>query len=339
MDAVTEVDEVVWMVRGAWVTLSIRATCELGVVDALDEPRSLSQLAARTGCDQATLARLLRVLVDLGLVARADDRYAATPRGDVLRAGHPSRVRDLALMQTAIPNLTAWQHLADSIRHAAPVYEALNGQSLWDRLAAHPDEQALFNAVMARRGFLQAQAIRAAVDLSGTSLLVDVGGGDGALVAALLAVAPHMSAVVADQPDVARSATTALAAAGLGSRAHGQPTDFFTAVPPGADMYVLSNVLHDWDDERATMILRTVRTAMSTTARLLVVEHVLDAPDRGPWDRRDIHLVDLHMLVMFGARERTKTEYDSLLTSAGFAPSTLKPSPNTWNVLATVPAH
>jgi hypothetical protein len=327
------------MVRGAWVTLCMRAACELGVVDALDEPRSLAELATRTGCDQVTLGRLLRVLVDLGLLARVDHRFVATPRGQVLGKGHPSAVRDLVLMQTVAPNLTAWSHLADSVRHGASVFEELHGQTSWDWLAAHPDEQALFNAAMARRGAPQAEAILAAVDLSAARLLIDVGGGDGSLVAALLAVTPQLHAIVADQPDVSAAATRSLVAAGLGDRAQGQATDFFTAVQPGGDMYVLSNVLHDWDDERAIAILQTVRAAMSPASQLLVVENVLDAPGRSPWEQRDVHLVDLHMLVMFGAGERTESEYGALLVSAGFALPTLKVSPNTWSVLVTGPLN
>ena len=109
-------------------------------------------------------------------------------------------------------------------------------------------------------------------------------------------------------------------------------------MPSGGDVYLLSNVLHDWDDAAATTILRTVHAAMQSGARLLVVENVLDAPGRTAPQQRDVHLVDLHMLVMFGARERTKAEYDALLVAAGFAPSTLSASPNTWNVLASHPA-
>ncbi len=330
-----EVDEVVWMVRGAWVSLCLRATCELGIVDALDEPRGLAELADRTSSDPATLARLLRALVDLDLVARVDDHYAATAKGEVLRVGHPSGVRNLALMQTVIPNLTAWNHLADAVRRGRSVFEDLHGLTSWAWLSAHPEEEVLFNAAMARRAGLQVAAIRAAWELSGSSVVVDVGGGEGAMLAGLLADEPTLRGIVADRPEVAAAATTALAAAGWGERAHGEAADFFVSVPSGGDFYLLSNVLHDWDDAEALSILRTIHAAMRPEARLLVIENVLDAPDRTPAQQRDVHLVDLHMLVMFGARERTKAEYDALLVAAGFAPSALAPSPNTWNVLAT----
>jgi hypothetical protein len=333
-----EADDVVWMVRGAWVSLCVRAACELAVLDALDEPQTLTALATRTSSDPTTLARLLRVLVDLGLMASDDDHYTATPRGQLLRMDNPSGIRNLALMQTVIPNLTAWQHLADAVRTGGAVFEDLHGLTSWEWLAAHPHEEALFNGAMARRAALQAAAIREAVDLSTRRLVVDVGGGQGAMLAELLAHQPLLHGIVADRPDVAGAATAALAAGGLAERAHAEPADFFVAVPSGGDVYVLSNVLHDWGDAEAVSILRTVHHAMGSAAQLLVVENVLDAPGRTRSQQRDVHLVDLHMLVMFGARERTKAEYDALLAAAGFAASRLHPSVNTWNVIETGPA-
>jgi hypothetical protein len=168
-------------------------------------------------------------------------------------------------------------------------------------------------------------------------LVVDVGGGQGAMLAGLLTQEPSLRGMVADRPEVSAAATARLVEAGLGGRARREPADFFDSVATGGDVYVLSNVLHDWHDPDAVSILRTVRTAMRADARLLIVENVLDAPGRTPSQQRDVHLVDLHMLVMFGARERIKQEYDDLLVAAGFMPSGLAPSPNTWNVMTTQP--
>ena len=333
-----DVDEVVGMIRGAWVTLCLRATCELGLVDALDEPRDATTLSELTSTDPSTLARLLRVLVDQGLLEVDDGRYLPTARGEVLRLDHPSGVRNLALMQTELPNLSAWQHLADAVRRGSSVFEDLIGQTSWDWLAEHPEEEAIFNAAMARRGSLQVEAVLAACDLSADLLVVDVGGGTGGMLAELLDRQPALSGIVADRPDVARAATIALAAAGLGDRAQGVPSDFFVSVPTGGDVYVLANVLHDWDDAEAVTILRTLHEAMAPQATLLLVENVLDAPGRSAVHQKDLHLLDLHMLVMFGARERTQSEYDDLLVAAGFTPSTTSTSPNTWNVLRSRPS-
>lgn len=331
----SEVDEVISLVRGAWRSLCLRAACELGIIDTLDEPRELADLAERTSADAATLARLLRVLVDLGLLTVSDGRYATTARGEVLRVGHPSGLRNLALMQTEVPNLTAWAHLSDAVRNGAGVFEPIHGQTQWSWLSAHPNKEAVFNATMARRAAQQVVAIRAGRDLSETRLIVDVGGGQGAMLAGLLAEEPSLHGIVADRPDVAAAATAAFAAAGLAERAHGVPANFFVEVPSGGDVYVLSNILHDWDDAEALAILRTVRTAMRRGAQLLIIENVLDAPGRTSAEQRDVHLVDLHMLVLFGARERTLAEYDALLVDAGFAPATLGQPTGTWTVLET----
>lgn len=333
----TAVDDVVWMVRGAWISLCLRAACELGVMDALDGPRDLIDLARRTSCDPAALFRLLRVLVDLGLVGVDGEHFRATVRGELLRADHPSGLHSLAMMQTVVPNLTAWHHLADAVRRGGPVFEGLQGMSSWDWLTAHPQEEAVFNAAMARRSVLQVAALQSAYDLSSARVVVDVGGGEGAMLAGLLRANPYLRGIVADRPPVAAAATKALDRAGLGRRAHGQPVDFFDSVPSGGDVYVLANVIHDWDDSEAVAILRTVRRAMGPEGHLLLVENVLDAPDRTATQQRDVHLVDLHMLVMFGARERTKQEYDTLLAEAGLATSTIAASPNTWTVLSTNP--
>ena len=278
--------------------------------------------------------RLLRALVDLGLVERSgDDAYANTSLGATLSVDHPSQLRDLALMQTWLPHIASWTHLADAVRSGSGVFEAVRRRPLWTSLTAEPEVEQRFNGAMARRAGGQAAAVLAAVDLSGVRTLVDVGGGRGALLAALLRAGPELSGVVADRPDVAAEAEAAFAGAGLGDRAHGVAADFFASVPAGADLYLVGNVLHDWDDADCVAILRTVRAAMAPGARLLVVERVLDVDGRPFAATRDLHLVDLHMLVMFGARERTFAEYDALLTAAGFAPAALAGGGPDWNVI------
>jgi hypothetical protein len=149
---------------------------------------------------------------------------------------------------------------------------------------------------------------------------------------------PRLTGVLADRPDVALEADAAFAQQGLSGRAHGVACDFFESVPVGADVYFLSNVLHDWDDDDCRRILRTVRSAMDEGSRLVVVERVLDAPGRSADESRDLAFVDLHMLVMFGARERSKEEYDALLTESGFSAGPLLGSGGSWNLIEARPA-
>jgi hypothetical protein len=332
------VESVTWMVRGAWITLALRGACVLGVFDALDRPRSLAELAEATGSDAPTLARLLRSMVDLGLVERVEpDAFGNTARGATLAEDHPSRIRDLLLMQATLPNLAAWGAVDEAVRSGSGVFERVNGIPSWQLLAGDPEAQRRFNASMARRASGQVAALLAATDLAEVSTLVDVGGGRGAMVAGLLRRFPTLRGIVADQPAVAAEAKEFFAAEGLAGRARGEACDFFDSVPGGADVYVISNVIHDWDDADSVALLRTVRTAMPAHARLLVVEHVLEAPGRSLHAQRDLHLVDLHMLVMFGGRERTQSEFDALLVSAGFTPSVLAPTGTDWNVLEARP--
>jgi hypothetical protein len=330
---------VLWMVRGAWATLAMRGACILGVFDLLDEPRTLHDLARSSGSNAPTLQRLLRVLVDLGLVERSDaEVYRNTPAGDTLRADHPSRIRDLLLMQARSSNLAAWGALDDAVRSGSGVFEQVNGLSPWEHLARDPESQTMFNASMARRASGQVAALLAVTDLGDAATIVDVGGGRGAMLTGLLRAFPDLRGSVADQPMVTDEADELFASDGLADRARGAACDFFTSVPAGADVYTIANVLHDWDDDDCIRILRTVRAAAPDHARLLVVERVLDAPGRSLEGQRDVHLVDLHMLVMFGARERTKAEYDELLVAGGFTPSVLADTSTDWNVLEARPA-
>jgi O-methyltransferase domain/Dimerisation domain len=332
------VQSAIWLVRGAWVTMTLRAGCLLGVFDELGEtPVSPAEVAGRTECDPDAMARFLRVLVDLGLAESRGDSYLATDVGATFGTTHPSHLRELVLMQTDLATVATWHELEAALRTGAGVYERVNGVSHWEHLAAQPDAERTFNAAMARRGTVQAAALLEAVDLDGVASLVDVGGGRGAMLAAILEQRPGLTGVVADRPPVAEEATDHLAASGLGDRARGVGCDFFTSVPDGADVYTMAHVLHDWTDQECIEILRTVRAAMSPQARLLVLERVLGAPGRPPAQERDLHLMDLHMLVLFGARERTQAEYDVLLQAAGFTPSRLAGSGD-WNVLEARPA-
>jgi hypothetical protein len=326
------------MTRGAWVTLSLRAACRLDVFDALDEPRPVDDLASRVGADAPTLTRLLRVLEHLDLVAADAELWHSTDLGVLLRGGHPSGLRDLVLMQTWLPSLAAWQDLEGAVRTGQGTYEQLHGHTWWAELAAVPELEHVFNGAMARRAGEQAESLVAHAALTGVGSLVDVGGGRGGMVAALLGQHPALTAVVADRPEVAAQATSYLAEAGFGTHAHGEPCDFFISVPRGGDLYTISNVLHDWDDDDCVRILTAVRTAMRPDARLLVVEKVLGVAGRPADSARDLALLDLHMLVMFGARERTQEEYDALVTAAGFTPTRLLAVECEWNLLEARPA-
>ena len=325
------------MVRGAWITMALRAGVVLGVFEALDSPLTVDEAAGRTGSDPSAFGRLVRVLVDSGLVEEAPHRtYRNTALGSCLRKDHPSRMCDLVLMQASLPNLAAWRALDEAIRTGSSTYERVNGHSSWDDLARDPQAQRIFNSAMARRGSDQATAVLEASVLPGSGTVVDVGGGRGALLAEILEEITGQQGILYDQPDVAAEAELAFGSTDLADRATCVGGDFFDQVPPGGDVYLIANVLHDWDDDAATAILRSVRAVIPQHGCVLVVERVLDAPGRSFDELRDVHLVDLHMMVMFGARERSQREYDLLLTRAGFTASEMSGTGD-WNVLRSRP--
>ena len=326
-----DVQAVAWLVRGGWVSHCVRAMAELGLADVLAAPATVDEMARTTSTAADPLRRLLRSLADAGLLASdGADRYRLTSRGEVLRRDHPSGVRSLAMMQTWGPNTRAWSRLSDAVATGKGTFEAENGAPLWKTLSRHPEQQAVFNAAMARRADLQARTVRDACDLTGIGTVVDVGGGKGGLLASLLRDEPGLRGVLADRADVVAEAGEVFARAGIADRCQVRAADFFVDVPSGGDAYVLSNILHDWPDEDCRRILATVRAAMSPGARLWVLERVLDPdPPRPAEVQAELHLLDLNMLVLFGARERTRREYADLLGDAGFsAPVVHSPSPD-----------
>lgn len=335
-----DVRDVVDLVRGHWRVLAVRGAVDLGLVDALADRAAAPSLAEQVGVAPDQLVRLLRVLEDVGLVERADTSWALTDRGRLLRSDDPSGLRSLLVMQTWPPNLASWGRLADALRSGSGTFEAANGASLWQLMAGDQEQSQVFNAAMARRGAWQATAVREAADLRDVTTVVDVGGGRGAMLTALLGEVDGLRGIVADQPHVVVEAEAALAAAGLADRCRAMPADFFDAVPSGGDAYVLSNILHDWTDDECVAILRVLRAAMPSHARLWVLERVLDPdPPRDPSEQAELHLLDLHMLVTFGARERTVAEYAALLTAAGFTAPDVRRTSVPFDLLESRPAQ
>jgi hypothetical protein len=330
-----DVRAVTHLVRGAWVTLCLRAAVELGLPDAMDAPYDVTTLADRVGADPDALLRLVRTIADADLMMRdGEGRWSLSNRGVLLRSDHPSGLANLVRMQTWAPNILTWERLADAVRTGRGMFAKVNGAPVWEALSGAPEEEGVFNAAMARRGGGQAASVLEACDFTGVGLVVDVGGGSGALLEGLLTAHPDLRGIVADRPDVAAEAERRMAEAGLSDRFESMAADFFASVPGGGDAYVLSSILHDWTDEECVRILRVVHAGMPPGARLWVVEKVLDPdPPRPAAEQADLHLVDLNMLVLFGARERSSAEYDALLTAAGFDPPVVHAPSAPWNVV------
>ncbi|WP_328875790.1 acetylserotonin O-methyltransferase [Streptomyces sp. NBC_00287] len=307
------------LVHGYMASQALGAAVRLSIPERLAEsPKSCAELAAATDTDQDALRRLLRALEALGLVERPGrtDRFALTSFGQVLRSDADAPAHALADLFTSAAVWRPWGELHQSVRTGRTAFETVFGMPAFAYIGRQPELSALFNAAMAETAQGAADVVAAGYDFSGFPTVVDVGGGNGTLLAALLSAHPDSRGVLFDTQTGVREAAKVLAEAGVADRCEITTGDFFTAVPAGGDAYVLKSVIHDWDDELARTVLRRCREAMPEQAKLLLVEPVL--PDEnGPAAELSVVLSDLNMLVMAGGRERTAAEYAALLDSAG----------------------
>lgn len=317
------------LIGGYQVSAAIGALARLGVADALARgPMAIGELARGLGADEGALARLLNATLDLGLFADDESgRYRLTEIGELLRSDIPGSMRRYAVVSTEDWRWTAYGRLDHTLRTGEPGFVAAHGCRLWDYLSLHPEAAASFEESMARVGVARDRAVAAALDVSAVDRLIDVGGGRGGLLSALLVANPHLRGVVFDLPAVAGGAVERLQEAGVAERCEVVAGDFREAVPADAGVYVLSWILHDWDDATAARILRACRVAMEERARLVVVEMVVPEPGQPGAEafERLVRQADLEMLAVVGGRERTAAEYERLLTDAGFALDRITP--------------
>jgi len=318
-----------------WQARAVYAAAELGLADLLAKgERSTEDLARETGTHAPSLYRLLRALASCGLVTEtARNRFASAPLGDALRDGAPGAARATILTIAGSWQWKAWDHFLHALRTGESGVQASFGKSLFDFLAGEPVHSARFNEAMVGMHGAVAPAVVAAFDFSRFKSVVDVGGGKGALLAAILKAHPALRGVLFDLPETGDDAGAYLAAAGLGARCAFQAGDFFQAVPASHDAYLLAHVLHDWNDDQAIAILRKCREAIPAGGRLLIIEAVLpdgDAPHHGK-------LMDLLMLTITGGAERGADQFANMLTRSGFRLAKVHPTTTHQSVIEAVP--
>jgi hypothetical protein len=313
------------LTTGAWLTQAISVAARLGVADAIASGATTSaEIAQRVGADGPTLYRLLRALADHGVFAQAPgDRFALTPMGHSLRSDAPHSLRRWAIWTGARFYREAWSDLEKAVRTGEPSFARVHGSDLFGYLEEHPDDAAVFDGAMKDIAGNFLAGILAVYDFAGRSTVVDVGGGSGTLLAAILQSFPAARGVLFDVPPVVASARPVLESAGIADRCQTVAGNFFDEVPPGGDLYILSNIIHDWDDAHALRILQTCRAAMGADARLLIVELVLPDDARPSMGK----LLDLEMLsVTPNGRQRTEAQYAELLARAGLRATAVVPA-------------
>jgi hypothetical protein len=303
------------MLYGALATQMISAAAKLGIADLVAEaPRPIDDLAAGSGADAGSLYRLLRALAGLGVFQEVAPRtFGLTPLAGTLRSGVKGSMKELAEDVGGRTRLLAYSELAYSVRTGKPAFDRAHGTSMWSYLQAHPEEVALFGKAMGNLASEAHSTAFAAYDLSDVEHLVDVGGGEGYLAAAVLPHYPNMRATVFDEPHVVSGAAEVFARAGIADRAEAVGGDVFQSVPEGGDAYVLSSILFSYEDDEACRILANIRRAMNRAGKVLVLEPILPEGN-GPHPGK---LLDVTQLALHRGGVRSKAEFEALFAAAG----------------------
>jgi hypothetical protein len=302
------------MATSYWISQVVYVTAELGIADVLKQgPKSCREIATETGADERALCRLLRALCTIGLIRiGGTDQFTLAAGGRPLVSGVPGSLRAMVLTLGDM-HYAAWGHLLESVRTGTSAFQAAFGAPLFDYLGRDLEASNTFNAAMTDFSTLVGHAVLLAYDFSDTDWLVDLGGGCGGLLTSIMRMYPAMQGTLFDTPGVIAAAERYLEATPGADRRSLVPGNFLESVPRGADVYLMSGVVHDWDDEHAGKILAHCRASMARTGRVLVVECVVPDGDDSSFST----LLDLNMLVMNGGRERTKAEFQELFDAAG----------------------
>jgi len=304
------------LVTGTWVSQAISVAAKLGVADKLAAgPRSADDLAVDCACHARSLYRLLRALASIGIFSELPDRrFQLTPLAEDLRSDSSHSMRYAAIMLGEPHHYGAWGNLHGAVQSGGIAFNEVFGVPVFEYFDRNAEADDVFNRAMTELSRNAHFAIIDAYDFSHIETLVDVGGGYGALLSAILLANPHLQGVLFEQPHVIDEGSSYLESSGAADRIRTAPGDFFQAVPEGGDAYILSTVIHDWNDDESVQILQNIRRAIRPEGRLLLVEQVLQGPNASDFGK----FADLNMLVMTGGGERTEAEFRELYARAGF---------------------
>ena len=321
------------MMIGGWITQGIHVASELGIADLLvDGPQTADELARRTKAHAGALYRVLRALASVGIFTEdSDRRFAMTPLAEHLLTDKPDSLRAFGIMLGA-EFYQSWGELLYSAQTGEPGFQKRYGLPFFEYMTEHPDRHAIYDTAMMVHGIAETEPMLDAYDFSVFGTVVDVGGGNGRMLAAILGRNPDVEGILFDLPAVVERSRAIISGLGLSDRCRIVGGDFFTSLP-AADAYVLRHIIHDWDDKDAATILRNCRDAMNPGGRILLVETVippLDEPCFGKW-------LDLMMLIV-GGRERTAEQYERLFHQAGLKLNRIVPTAHEVSIIEGVRA-
>ncbi|MGH9834356.1 MAG: methyltransferase [Blastocatellia bacterium] len=324
------------MITGFWVSRTIYVAAKLGLADLVkDGPKTANDLAELIGTHAPSLYRVLRALASVGIFVEDNQkRFANTPLSNTLRSDVPGSLRAMAMVELGQEHFPAWGNLMHSVKTGEIAFDNLFKQNAWEYYAQNPEDASNFNQAMKGLTEMVNAAVLAAYDFPGVNKLIDIAGGTGRLISAILKAHPQMRGVLFDLPHVIAEAGPLLEAAGVSDRCETTTGDFFKSVTEGGDAYIMKWIIHDWDDEKSTAILKNIHRAMNPDGKLLIVEMVVPEGNQPDLSK----FMDLNMLVMTGGRERTEAEFQSLLAGAGFKLTRVIPTAAPFAVIEAVRA-
>lgn len=298
---------------GKWISKPIYVVAELGIADMLaDDSKTIQELAQLSNTHAPSLYRMMRALASVGIFFETEEkRFELTPMAELLREG---AMKSIALMFNSDWSDKAWGFFLESIKTGATSFDKAHGLPVLKWLDRNPSAAKVFNEANAVRAANSISAIIDVYDYSGINILIDIGGGLGVLLMEILKVYPSLKGVVADVPSVIKNTKELIKSRGLDKRCETVECDFFRNIPSGGDAYILSNILHDWPDNKCRIILDNCYEEMKPGSKLLIIEMIVPTGNQPSMAK----LLDLEMLVTTGGRERTKDEFRDLLNNSGF---------------------
>lgn len=322
------------LIDGYQTTAVLRAAVELDLPDLLARtPANAATLAAHTGVNADALHRLLGVLAALGLAHDNNDgRFALTEAGLALTTTSDTGMRQRLLLATT-HYAPVWNWIADNVRSGTTAFEQLHGCSPWQYRQQHAESGQLFNDWLRFETGRVARLLATELNLPSDGHVADIGGGTGALLMALLDLHPQLQTTLFDRPHVVAQAEARWRSEGRSSHPACVVGDFMREIPVSADVFLLKSILHDWSDADSLNILRRCHHAMPAGARLLLIERVLPAH---PPEDASTHLLDLHMMLVTGGRERNFAQFAALLEQAGFDSIGARTTPSAFTVIEAV---
>ena len=326
-------DTLLQVLVGFWASRCVYVAAKLGIADLLDSPKTAEQLAHDTGMHPRAMYRLMRALACGGIFReRNDGRFEQTDASRFLRSDIPNSLRYTMLSELGPTHYGPWGELLHSVQTGQPAFDHVFGEPIFSWFQKHPDRSKIFNQSMSELTAMVEPAVLEAYDFSNCGTLVDVGGGRGSLIAAVLRKHKSLRGVVYDAPHVVEAAKTHLAEMGVADRATTAAGDFFHSVPAGGDTYMMKHIIHDWDDDLCRKILRNCHKVLKPGGKVLIIDQVL--PGRNEFSPGKFS--DLLMMVMPGGAERTEKEFRALLESSGFKCARIIPTNSIVDVVEGV---